>query len=225
VRPRRGLLLDVGCGAGDLLCALQADGWRVRGVEPGPAGVAVARSRGLDVEQGRFEEAGERLDGRRYDAVVLSGVVEHLHDPVGALRRARMLLAPGGVVAVLYVPLLDSLEAGLFGTTWLALDLPRHLTHFDKESFVNVAAAAGLEVERVEPYSRRHSAATLVASLAPSLQKHRFYQEEGRRPRLALAARKALWFAAIVMARPFARAMAAAGCEGQRSYFLRARAE
>jgi SAM-dependent methyltransferase len=238
-RPRRGLLLDVGCGAGDLLCALRDDGWRVRGLEPGAAAVATARARGLVVERGRFDVFDQRrdeapeagcdsvrydaaYDSVRYDAVVFSGVLEHLHEPLAALQRARSLLAPGGLVAVLYVPLFDSLEARLFGARWLALDLPRHLTHFERSTFARMAATAGLVVDSTEPYSRRHSAATLVSSLAPSLQKHRFYLDEGRRP-ATQAARKALWLAGVTAARPAARLAAATGHGSHCSFFLSAR--
>jgi SAM-dependent methyltransferase len=224
-RPRRGLLLDVGCGGGDLLCALRDDGWDVRGIEPGAAGVAAACRRGLAVEAGRFDVAdASDADGgalERYDAIVFSGVVEHLHDPLAALRRARSLLAPGGLVAVLHVPLFDSPEARAFGARWLALDLPRHLTHFERATVPRLAAAAGLAIESTEEYSRRHSAATLVSSLAPSLQKHRFYLDEGRRPAAAQAARKAAWLAAVTAARVPARLAAATGCGDHRSYFMR----
>jgi SAM-dependent methyltransferase len=229
-RPRRGLLLDVGCGAGDLLCALRDDGWRVRGLEPGAAAVATARARGLVVEQGRFDVSDARsdetpeagYDSLRYDAVVFSGVLEHLHEPLAALQRARSLLAPGGLVAVLYVPLFDSLEARLFGARWLALDLPRHLTHFERSTFARMAAKAGLAVDSTEPYSRRHSAATLVSSLAPPLQKHRFYLDEGRRP-AAQAALKAVWLAGVTAARPAARLAAATGHGSHCSFFLATR--
>jgi SAM-dependent methyltransferase len=227
-RPRRGLLLDVGCGAGDLLCALRDAGWDVRGIEPGPAGVAAARRRGLAVEPGRFDVAaadGGAGDGpERYEVIVFSGVLEHLHDPLAALRRARGHLAPGGLVAVLHVPLFDSPEARTFGARWLALDLPRHLTHFERATVPRLAAAAGLGIESTEEYSRRHSAATLVSSLAPSLQKHRFYLDEGRRPAAAQAARKAAWLAAVTAARVPARLCASAGCGNHRSYFLAPRA-
>ena len=252
--PRRGLLLDVGCGGGDLLCALRDDGWNVRGIEPGAAGVAAARRRGLVVERGRFDVASDApgtteerpttgksgatnehgtipagrmpdercgVHGReRYDAIVLSGVLEHLHDPLTALRRARGLLAPDGLVAVLHVPLFDSPEAHVFGVRWLALDLPRHLTHFEHATVPRLAAAAGLTIASTEPYSRRHSAATLVSSLAPSLQKHRFYLDEGRRPAAVQTARKAAWLAAVTAARPLARLAAAAGHGDHCSYFL-----
>jgi len=227
-RPRRGLLLDVGCGGGDLLCALRDDGWGVRGIEPGPAGVAAACRRGLAVEPGRFDvtpaDDGSGDGRERYDVIVFSGVLEHLHDPLAALRRARGLLAPGGLVAVLHVPLFDSPEARAFGSRWLALDLPRHLTHFERATVPRLAAAAGLAIESTEEYSRRHSAATLVSSLVPSLQKHRFYLDEGRRPAAAQAARKAAWLAAVTAARVPARLSAAAGCGDHRSYFLAMRA-
>lgn len=174
-RPQRGRLLDVGCGSGDLLLALSGDGWTVRGVEPDAAGAALARGRGLDVITGRFEDVELPTD---FAVVVFSGVLEHVADPVAALRRARALLAPGGLLAVLHLPLLDSPQARAFGARWLALDLPRHLTHFENATFAMTAAAAGLRIVGRESYSQRHSAAQLVASAVPQLQKHRFYLAE-----------------------------------------------
>src|SRR5450759_4185960 len=173
----RGRLLDVGCGAGDLLVALRADGWSVYGVEPQALGAARARDEHrLDVLTGRFEDV--RLPEGSFDAIVFSGVFEHLHVPVAALCRARALLAPGGLVAVLFLPMLDSPEARLLGPRWMALDLPRHLTHFEEATFTEMARKAGLDVAGRETYSRRHNPAQLVGSLAPRLQKHRFYAAE-----------------------------------------------
>jgi len=227
-RPRRGRILDVGCGSGDLLVALRADGWCVHGVEPSTPGAAQARAgQGLDVVHGRFEDA--ELPAAPFEVVVFSGVLEHVHDPLGALRRARALLAPGGLVAVLFVPLFDSAQARCFGPRWLALDLPRHLTHFQRRTFVGMASAAGLRMTSSEAYSRRHSASQLVGSLFPALQKHRFYLEEaraGRRPapvtRLAPLAKRGAFLAATALARPITRLEAAAGQSPLMSFFLEA---
>jgi len=223
-RPLRGRLLDVGCGTGDLLAALRADGWSVQGVEPQALGAARARGEhGLDVLTGRFEDV--RLPEGSFDAVVFSGVLEHLHDPVAALRRARALLTPGGLVAVLFLPMLDSPEARLLGPRWMALDLPRHLTHFEEVTLAEMATKAGFGVAGRETYSRRHNPAQLVGSLAPGLQKHRFYAaDNGPRAsaaaRLAPIAQRAAFLAAIVAAWPVTRLAAAAGAPSMCSYFL-----
>lgn len=223
-RPLRGRLLDVGCGAGDLLAALRADGWSVQGVEPQALGAARARGEhGLEVLTGRFEDV--RLPEGSFDAVVFSGVFEHLHDPVAALCRARALLAPGGLVAVLFLPMLDSPEARLLGPRWMALDLPRHLTHFEEATFTEMARKAGLDVAGRETYSRRHNPAQLVGSLAPRLQKHRFYAAENG-PKTSAAARvtavaqRVAFLAATMAARPVTRLAAAAGAPSMCSYFL-----
>ena len=223
-RPLRGRLLDVGCGAGDLLVALRADGWSVQGVEPQALGAARARGEhGLDVLTGRFEDV--RLPEGSFDAIVFSGVLEHLHDPVAALRRARALLAPGGLVAVLFLPMLDSPEARLLGPRWMALDLPRHLTHFEEATFTEMATKAGLDVAGRETYSRRHNPAQLVGSLAPGLQKHRFYAaEHGLRAsaaaRVTAVAQRVAFLAASMAAGPVTRLAAAAGAPSMCSYFL-----
>jgi len=223
-RPLRGRVLDVGCGAGDLLAALRADGWSVQGVEPQALSAARTRGeRGLDVLTGRFEDV--RLPESSFDAIVFSGVFEHLHDPVAALCRARALLAAGGLVAVLFLPLLDSPEARLLGPRWMALDLPRHLTHFEEATFTEMAAKAGLAVAGRETYSRRHNPAQLVGSLAPRLQKHRFYAAENR-PRASAAvgvtavAQRVAFLAATMAAGPVTRLAAAAGAPSMCSYFL-----
>jgi SAM-dependent methyltransferase len=228
LRPDRGRLLDAGCGAGDLLAVLRADGWSVTGVEPSPEAAALARRRHqLDVTTGRFEET--TLDGP-FDVVTLAGVLEHLHDPAGALSRAVASLAPGGLVAVLFLPRFDSAEARRFGARWLALDLPRHLTHFDEPGFARMAKRAGLRIVHREPYSSRHSAAQLVGSIAPGLQKHRFYLEEARGEEahraapaaaiLAPLARRAAFLTLVTAARPWCRWQAARGREALCSYFL-----
>jgi SAM-dependent methyltransferase len=206
---------------------LRADGWGVSGVEPAPPAAELARRRhGLDVQTGRFEDA---RFAESFDVITLAGVLEHLHDPLAAMQRARSLLRPGGLVAVLFLPRLDADEARRFGPRWLALDLPRHLTHFDEASFLRLAHRAALRIVHREPYSVRHSAAQLVGSLAPSLQKHRFYLSEtgggtanGWSARFAPSARRATFLALTTAVRPWCRWEAARGREAVCSYFLEA---
>lgn len=98
-------LLDVGCGPGTItvdLARLVAPG-RVVGIEPG--GAVLDRARRVAAEAGievRFE-LGDiyRLaePDASFDVVHAHQVLQHLSDPVEALRQMRRLCARGGVVA------------------------------------------------------------------------------------------------------------------------------
>ena len=82
--PGRPRLLDVGFGDGSFLRFMRGAGWDVEGLEADPAAVAAASSAGLDVALGTLEDAPHRPES--FDAITLSHVVEHLHDPVNSLR-------------------------------------------------------------------------------------------------------------------------------------------
>lgn len=120
-RPR---LLDAGCGTGEFLVRMRDAGWDVRGVEPHPPSAAVAREAGLEVEQVGLNEA--RLEKRSFHAISLNHVIEHLHDPRGAVARCRELLQPGAALWIA-TPNVDALGHVRFGRRWFGLDPPRHL--------------------------------------------------------------------------------------------------
>lgn len=100
-------LLDVGCGPGTLTADLAqrvAPG-RVVGLDASPDVLAEARrvldGRGLvDVEVVSGDVYGLDHDDGSFDVVHAHQVLQHLGDPVGALREMRRVCRPGGVVAV-----------------------------------------------------------------------------------------------------------------------------
>lgn len=90
---RGGRLLDIGCGTGLLLDAARAAGWEATGVEPTVRFADEARAKAHDVHVGYIDAAFERPP---FDVAVLSGVLEHVPDPVGVLRDTARHLRPGG---------------------------------------------------------------------------------------------------------------------------------
>ena len=119
-RPGRGL--DVGCGRGDLAALLIGRGWTMTGVEPSPAACAAAAGRGVDARCGTLTTVP--LEAGAYDAVVFQHSLEHIIDPVGALRTVAAALAPGGLVLIT-VPNFGGWQARRFGGFWFHLDQSR----------------------------------------------------------------------------------------------------
>ncbi len=95
-----GPVLDLGCGAGDLLRLLVARGVDAHGVDSDAESVALARSQGLQVAEGDALEALTAVDAGSLGALVLVQVVEHLPAQrlVELIALAADKLRPGGLL-------------------------------------------------------------------------------------------------------------------------------
>jgi len=106
LRPGQSLL-DVGCGPGTItadLAGLVAPG-RVTAVEPVEAALDLARQecgrRGVEnIDFAVADVHALPFADDTFDVVHAHQVLQHLHDPVQALREMRRVCRPGGVVAV-----------------------------------------------------------------------------------------------------------------------------
>jgi 2-polyprenyl-3-methyl-5-hydroxy-6-metoxy-1,4-benzoquinol methylase len=139
-RPRPSArVLDVGCGKGDFMVEMRAAGWLVDGVDADPRAVARARERSLDVRAGTLEAAA--YQPRSFDAVTLSHVLEHVHDPVATLRTCRELVRADGVLW-LATPNCASPGHERYGRAWRGLEPPRHLVLFTPPALVQALERA-----------------------------------------------------------------------------------
>jgi SAM-dependent methyltransferase len=157
-------LLDVGCGAGFFLRALDPARWERRGVEISRRSAAAAeRHLGAGhVFAGRFVDAP--FDGPTFDVVTFWASLEHVADPRGDLVRARAILRDGGCVVV-QVPNFASYQSRRYGADWFALDLPRHRAHFTPESLEALLRSAGFAVVDARFRSRTHDPHALKQTL------------------------------------------------------------
>lgn len=92
-------VLDVGCGTGRASRLLMARGCDVIGVEPDASMAAIARSHGVTVDDGTFEDWDPR--GRMFD-LVMSGQAWHWVQPEAGTAGAVSVLRPGGHLAVFW---------------------------------------------------------------------------------------------------------------------------
>lgn len=148
--PPKPATLEIGCGTGELLGALQALGAVGTGVEPNAVAAQTAIERyGFPVHVGMLDDMAESVlpDGS-FDLVLMKYALEHVHNPRGVLTRIAALLRPGGK-AVFWLPNAASWEMKLFGARWRGLDAPRHLYIFSPATIRRYAQAVGLQVTQI----------------------------------------------------------------------------
>ena len=93
-------LLDVGCGGGEFLQRMHAQGWQVTGLDAAqPAVQRVRDTLGLPALAGTLPHA--ELKPESFEAVTLWHALEHMPRPLETLRHAYDLLVPGGKVLAL----------------------------------------------------------------------------------------------------------------------------
>ena len=195
--PRGGRLLDVGCGAGFFLRALDPTTWDPFGVEISRAAAdAAERVIGL----GRIFN-GTLLDSAcedgYFDVVTFWSALEHTNEPRDNLIEARRILKRGGTLIV-QVPNAASYQARWFGGDWFALDAPRHRYHFTPAALARLLGETGFEGYRTSFHSKAHNAHALRQSL-----KARLYAPP------AGALRRAGFLASIPFIKPFDYLMSA----------------
>lgn len=136
------ILVDVGAGTGGMLARLRGR-CRTIGVEYAPAGVAFARSRGLEVVRGGLPDLPLRSGA--FDLALSMDVFEHLEDDQAAMRAVRRVLRPGGRL-IATVPALRWL--------WSAHDEAlHHFRRYHRDELAQRLEAAGFAIERLSYYN------------------------------------------------------------------------
>jgi ubiquinone/menaquinone biosynthesis C-methylase UbiE len=102
-------LLEVGCGAGAVLAVLGQEFPDVElfGVDIEPKQLAFAQQHleraGVEATLRQADALALPFEDGTFDHVWMMWFLEHLADPVGALREARRVLAPGGMITAIEV--------------------------------------------------------------------------------------------------------------------------
>jgi len=135
-RVGRERILDIGCGDGLFFERLARFG-EIEGVEPAAGLVSENNPNRKRIHICPFDERFQ--PGKQYSLILMLDVLEHLENPVGALRQVESLLEPGGRL-VATVP--------AFMALWTNHDvLNHHQTRYTKASFRAIAGQTGLRIE------------------------------------------------------------------------------
>jgi len=124
-------LLDIGSGNGDYLIKANEAGWLGVGIEPDSKASEIAKKRGLYIYEGTIDLFDTKKNV--YDAITISHVLEHVHNPKILIDSIYRLLKPNGIL-YLDTPNIDSYGAKKFGKNWRGIEAPRHLILFNNKS-------------------------------------------------------------------------------------------
>ena len=151
------LLLDVGCGSGVFLSLAQQSGFDVTGVELNPTlADKASRKARTEVVVGDFMSVD--LGDQQFDVITLLDLIEHLPDPLAALKRCCQLLKPDGYL-VAYTPnhsglivqianLLYRLTRGRVAEPIAEIFDCTHVVFFDVRTLRLAIIKAGFSVEK-----------------------------------------------------------------------------
>jgi methionine biosynthesis protein MetW len=162
--PAQGRVLDLGCASGGLLALLRARASHLAGLELSATAAQAAAQVADHVVQGALEDADLPFEADSFDLVVLADVLEHLSDPVAALRRAAGWAKPGAAV-LLSVPNIAHWRARLTLARgrWPAEESgtfdASHLRWFTRDTVAALLGEADLdaiELDAIVPALRNH---------------------------------------------------------------------
>lgn len=143
-----GEILDIGCGTGAFLNELKKSGWNITGLEPDDT----ARRNAVLLFDIHPIESNEifNLPVKKYQAITMWHVLEHVHQLQEYICRLGELLSPDGVLFIA-VPNYTAGDALHYGEGWAAYDVPRHLYHFSPQSIKVLLKLHQLEVNKMKP--------------------------------------------------------------------------
>lgn len=136
--------LEIGCGQGDLLRAVQRDSrFEARGLDYGDGPLGYARSLGLRVDKGDIQSM--QFPDAAFDLVVALHVLEHVHDPNATIREVHRVLGPRGLLFAV-CPCVTHYKARRAGENWQYLGPPGHLWYFSPRTISRFLEKFGFDI-------------------------------------------------------------------------------
>jgi SAM-dependent methyltransferase len=118
------------------------------GLELDPGAVQSGRKLGLRVLHGSYEILNNYPS--TFDCIIFSHVLEHLHNPIEALRSIKNALKIGGILLI-SCPNATSIVGEYFGRYWRGLEAPRHLAIPSLNFLRDYLTGMGFSVEQHLP--------------------------------------------------------------------------
>lgn len=156
---KKGRALDVGCGIGEILWAAVNSGWNAEGIDTSREFIEIGKEKlGVEGKVSTLEDA--HYPNNHFDAVIMSGIIEHLYEPLETLKEIHRILKPNGWFWFdapnedgLYMKA-GNLYMRLRGNDWVVTLAPTfppfHVQGFNVKSLKTIIKRAGFELKDFE---------------------------------------------------------------------------
>ena len=143
----RGKILDFGTGTGEFLAKCKSDKWDVSGIEPNES----ARGQANKLTNGSVVENLNKLDNdQEFDIITLWHVMEHLPNLNETIYNLNYLLSKKGSL-IIAVPNCASWDARHYKEFWAGYDVPRHFSHFSRQTMGQLLKNNHLSIKNTLP--------------------------------------------------------------------------
>lgn len=150
--PENTRVLDVGSGLGYNRKAFEEMSMQHFGVELSTDIIAKSKEAfGFETWHGTAFDLSKLTGGQKFDIITMWDVIEHIEDPVAAIKELRTHLTDSGVL-VLRTPNLVAFEVDILGDFYYSFKFD-HLRYFSPKSLAWAAKQAGLDELYVETAS------------------------------------------------------------------------
>jgi SAM-dependent methyltransferase len=146
---RQGNLMDLGCGLGYFLDGTVKDkSFEATGVDISEEAITYVKNKfGYNV---LHEPELDKLPAHHFDVITQWHVLEHVHLLNERMQQLQRLLKPNGTLFIA-VPNSNSWDAKHYKSFWDGYDVPRHLYHFNQQSFKQLMEKHGFRVVATKP--------------------------------------------------------------------------
>lgn len=160
-------ILEIGSSTGEFLHhCLNQGAKNVEGVEVSQYASKIAREKySLNITCSTFENFNP---GKKYDAIFMFHVIEHVKEPQDIIEKCRLLLNVGGML-VMETPSWKSFESNFYHDNWIGWQVPFHTFIFSPGCLEKLATSKGYSIKSLHqsPLSNSYS------FLLPYLARHR----------------------------------------------------
>jgi 2-polyprenyl-3-methyl-5-hydroxy-6-metoxy-1,4-benzoquinol methylase len=142
-------VLDIGCGAGELLLRLKELGCNAYGIDVDEiTSKYLSKTMNLKVINCDIDN-GTQFQADFFDVIIMQHSLEHVHNPLNVLTEVSRIIKPKGIL-IIGVPNIDSYISQVTRENWGDLDIPRHLFHFTPSTISALLNTVGFSIETIQ---------------------------------------------------------------------------